>query len=161
MGDVIIFIMTKQTIKFGVGALALVLIGWGVLYVVRSYVPEYQARKAYEKLIEEYKNDPYGGDTPEETLQLFIDALKKGDVELASKYYIWDKQEERKSDFIRIKEKGALLEMISDLERAQSRRGRDLGFNWALFNIVNVKNESIGTLSIIFIPGGKWKLKDI
>ncbi len=34
------------------------------------------------------KADTYGGKTPEETLGMFIDALKKGDVELASKYFV-------------------------------------------------------------------------
>lgn len=41
-----------------------------------------------------YAEDTYGGDTPEETLKLFVDALKAGDVELASKYYIPEKQKE-------------------------------------------------------------------
>ncbi len=41
-----------------------------------------------------YAEDTYGGATPEETLQLFIDALKAGDIELASKYYIPEKQGE-------------------------------------------------------------------
>ena len=34
------------------------------------------------------RNDTYGGKTPEETLAMFIDALKKGDVDLACKYFI-------------------------------------------------------------------------
>lgn len=38
----------------------------------------------YEKAMRE---DTYGGQTPEETLQMFIEALKKGDIELASKYF--------------------------------------------------------------------------
>lgn len=32
--------------------------------------------------------DTYGGKTPAETLQLYIDALKKNDFELASKYFV-------------------------------------------------------------------------
>jgi len=32
--------------------------------------------------------DTYGGKTPEETLNLFIEALKKEDLELASKYFV-------------------------------------------------------------------------
>lgn len=39
------------------------------------------------KLDEVMRNDTYGGKTPEETFDLFLDALSKGDVELASKYY--------------------------------------------------------------------------
>src|SRR3989344_5515424 len=38
--------------------------------------------------------DTYGGKTPQETLQMYIDAVEKGDYELASKYFIGDKQEE-------------------------------------------------------------------
>jgi hypothetical protein len=34
-------------------------------------------------LEEAYKNDPYGGSTPEETLQMYIEALGKGDIEMA------------------------------------------------------------------------------
>lgn len=34
------------------------------------------------------KNDVYGGKTPEETLTMFSDALEKGDIELASKYFV-------------------------------------------------------------------------
>ncbi len=41
-----------------------------------------------------YIEDTYGGKTPEETWGLFLDALKKGDVELASKYFVVEKQKE-------------------------------------------------------------------
>lgn len=47
-----------------------------------AQVEEYKAR-----LLETQKNDTYGGKTPEETLDLYITALKAGDIELASKYY--------------------------------------------------------------------------
>ena len=40
------------------------------------------------------KNDAYGGKTPEETLKLFVDALKKKDYKLAAKYYLPWKQKE-------------------------------------------------------------------
>src|SRR3989338_11270523 len=44
-------------------------------------------------LEEPYKNDTYGGKTPEETWAMFIDALKKGDIDLAIKYYAVGDQE--------------------------------------------------------------------
>jgi hypothetical protein len=46
-----------------------------------------------------YTADTYGGVTPEETLQLFIDALKAGDIQLAAKYYIPEKQGGVLADF--------------------------------------------------------------
>jgi len=47
----------------------------------------------YRKVDELKASDTYGGKTPEETMELYIDALKKGDVELASKYFDWIDQE--------------------------------------------------------------------
>ena len=46
-----------------------------------------------EVLKAEYKNDTYGGATPEETMQMFIKAFQAGDLELASKYFIIEKRE--------------------------------------------------------------------
>ena len=46
-----------------------------------------KATKALSDFETAMKNDTYGGKTPQETLEMFIDALKKGDIELASKYF--------------------------------------------------------------------------
>lgn len=46
-----------------------------------------------KQLERKYKEDQYGGATPEETLKLFVEALEKKDFELASKYYVPEKQE--------------------------------------------------------------------
>ncbi len=54
----------------------------------RETEQNYQKYLAWQKNYESaMKADIYGGKTPEETLKMFIDALKKGDVELASKYF--------------------------------------------------------------------------
>ena len=45
--------------------------------------------------------DTYGGKTPQETLEMYIDAVQKGDYELASKYFIGDKQEKELIDLDR------------------------------------------------------------
>ena len=49
-----------------------------------------------ESLEEPYKKDTYGGKTPEETWAMYLDALKKGDIELASKYFSVGDQEKIK-----------------------------------------------------------------
>ncbi len=57
--------------------------------IARAYA-EY-AERAKKEEYEMLKNDTYGGKTPEETLKLFVDALKNKDAKLASKYYFpWD-----------------------------------------------------------------------
>ena len=60
----------------------------------------------YVKYLEEFnKQDIYGGNTPEETLELYIKALEARDFELASKYFVLRDQE---------KEFGELKELTSD-----------------------------------------------
>ncbi len=54
-----------------------------------------QENKLLEELHKKYENDHYGGKTPEETLALFIEALKKKDYKLASKYYVAEKWVEK------------------------------------------------------------------
>jgi hypothetical protein len=48
------------------------------------------------KYEQKYKDDKYGGKTPEETYSMFLEALKKKDIELASKYFVLDKQAQYK-----------------------------------------------------------------
>jgi hypothetical protein len=57
-------------------------------YFIEKSQEEYLANIERNKaaLLEMQKNDTYGGKTPEETLDLYISALKAGDIELASKY---------------------------------------------------------------------------
>ncbi len=52
-----------------------------------------------QQLDEQYKNDTYGGDTPEETLRLFVEAIEKKDFNLASKYFIPEDQKAALSKF--------------------------------------------------------------
>ncbi len=47
-----------------------------------------------DQIEKQYKEDTYGGDTPEATLKLFVEALEKKDFQLAAKYYIPEKQPE-------------------------------------------------------------------
>ena len=51
-----------------------------------------------ERLEEAYRNDAYGGATAEETLNLFISALKAGDTDLAAKYFLLEEQEKMKGE---------------------------------------------------------------
>src|SRR3989344_807681 len=76
-----------------------------------------QAVERFQGSLEEpYKKDIYGGKTPEETWEMYIDALKKGDIELASKYYEVGSQEKIKQALFKGQEKDDLklyLERLS------------------------------------------------
>jgi hypothetical protein len=60
--------------------------------------------------------DTYGGKTPEETWDLYIVALKAGDIDLASKYFRVDKQAEELASSIKAKEKGNLQKFIAAID---------------------------------------------
>ena len=68
-------------------------------FVVRdkdSFTSQQDVLDYFEQYKQAQSKDTYGGKTPEETLGLFVDALKKGDTTLASKYFVLDKQDEMK-----------------------------------------------------------------
>ncbi len=50
--------------------------------------------EAEEQLYEQAKEDDAGGETPQETLEMFIEAVESGDYELASDYFVIGKKEE-------------------------------------------------------------------
>jgi len=63
--------------------------------LVTRYKTKVFLNKIY-KQEQSYKNDTYGGKTPEETYQMFLTALKAKDIELASKYFVLEEQERYK-----------------------------------------------------------------
>ena len=114
----------------------------------------------YEK---QMRADTYGGKTPEETLKLFIEALKKEDVELASKYFILDDNGSREKWVVRLnelKEKKLLLTMAEDIEKdakpAKPVYEGDAGFE--LFN----NDGTVGVLIDMELNkySGVWKIEN-
>lgn len=92
-----------------------------IAYMAVFFSPEARQERAMADLLERYANDTYGGETPEETLSLFIKALETGDVELASKYFVVEKQEEMKEELTKsINEGGA--EMLINFYTYQNIR---------------------------------------
>lgn len=62
-----------------------------------------------------YKEDTYGGKTPEETWAMYIDAVKKGDVDLASMYYAVGVQKKRRDFLVEEKQIDGLKLYIEQL----------------------------------------------
>lgn len=74
-----------------------------------------EVNKWQEEMERPYREDKVGGDTPEETLNMFIQALKDGDLDYASKFFVLEKQKEWLENLKKIKEAGYLDEMVVDL----------------------------------------------
>lgn len=64
-------------------------------------------------LEKQYREDTYGGATPEETLKLFVQALEDKDYVLASKYFIPEKQNEELSSFPEAEKSGGLAAFVN------------------------------------------------
>lgn len=89
--------------KFALWFMAIIVLGIAVFVGVRMYHFWKVDRElgAFNKALENeaarmrdaQMKDTYGGKTPQETLSLYIEAVEKGDYELASKYFILEKQE--------------------------------------------------------------------
>lgn len=111
----------------------LILIG-GSYFVWDGYFSEgAKYRRQVEENMEKYneweKNytkamteDTFGGKTPQETLDMFVDALKKEDVELASKYFLLNEIGQVDQEWVdglnQKKSEGKLQEIAKELETA-------------------------------------------
>lgn len=155
--------MLKNIGKFPLIGSVVIILGFGTLlsyqYLQGKNDPRQRDRELIEAWEKAYREDPYGGITPEETLQLFIDALKKGDTDLATKYFILDEQEEWKKNLERVENEGHLDEMITDLERAE--RGNNLTEESTRFVVTNEKKQVITIINIGKSLNGKWKIVDM
>ena len=78
-----------------------------------------------ERLVSQFKadserplrEDVYGGKTPEETFDMYLAALKKGDLELASKYFVVERQGEHLDRLNKRSSDGNLSLYIQNLQQ--------------------------------------------
>ncbi len=105
--------------------LLLLLAGLAVLLALRLYDAnqrEQRVRDLAETLKQEQAADyaaaiadTYGGKTPQETLQMYIDAVEKGDYELASRYFIGGNQQ-KELDSLKNSKREDILNVLSILK---------------------------------------------
>lgn len=115
-----------------------------------------------ESLKKPYKEDVYGGKTPEQTWQMFLTALKNNDIELASKYFVVEKQEEIKN---RLQESIKLNRFESAIEKLSGKLIREKNYlqDKRAYFYIPIKNSEgeIEAYSVIFYlnPYTKvWKI---
>ena len=98
--------------------------------------------------------DTFGGQTPQETLALFIQAVEQGDYELASKYFIIPKQGE-------------------ELESLKTAPKENIENVMGLLKQINIEDGSYNTdgdnflvrkpilVEFLLYPNGVWKIVEI
>jgi hypothetical protein len=90
--------------------------GTYLINVANSQIYEY-------RLMHALKRDTYGGATPEETFNLFVEAIKKDDIGLAVKYVRIEKRGEAKIKIVDAKNIGQIEDLLlssRDLEVTES-----------------------------------------
>lgn len=105
--------------------------------------------------------DTYGGKTPQETLQMYIDAVEKGDYELASKYLVEIKKNEEVQNLNSLKNKNNLQLFINIIKGAEPE-GDIIGDTFRMRALVNNKKEGpYYFIRFIKYPNGIWKIIEI
>ena len=167
--------MTKQNkiiLKIFTGLVLIVLIlivadfllpkGW-------DYYNQWKGEKKIDELVKEIKRiekedyeqklaDKIGGKTPQKTLDLFIQAIEKNDYELASKYFIIEKQEEVKKELLALKEKNNLMLVINFFKNAEPD-GNIINGNFRMKSKTNLGPDYF--IRFILYPSGNWKIEEI
>ena len=159
--------MTRNIVKFAAGGIIIAAVGAGALFGMQYFRmqsdPEYQQMQEAQKIMGEwerlYREDTYGGATPQETLTLFIEALKKGDTDLAAKYFVPDEQEKWAKKLAVGKSNGSLPQFIEIYSR--TGQGSETFKGHYIYSITNEKQEEEFSISFVLNEAtNKWKISD-
>jgi hypothetical protein len=129
---------------------------------------DWKARRGIEQLAEAIKRwekenyerqlaDTYGGKTPQETLRMYIEAVEKGDYELASKYFVIERQKKELESSNRLTKQQLqnyinLLRIALENLDSNGRYNQD-GRYFSIYDPIFI--------SMIFYPNGIWKIVEI
>lgn len=137
---------------------------------VSSPADQAVAAAKIQKWIEDYevemKADTAGGKTPEETLRMFIDALRKGDAELVSQYTLLDINDpdlrsKWKADIEKKKSEGR-LDGIADILSRAIYNASSSGGDTAWFDVLNENGMAdYSALLKLNTYSGVWKVEQI
>ena len=158
--------MVKNIGKFLLGGIAVAALGISALFGVRYFRmqsdPEYQQMREAQKIMGEwerlYREDTYGGTTPQETLSLFIEALKKGDTDLAAKYFVPDEREETITYLNDLKKDNRLDHLVEQLQNTRITVDGNVTF----FTLVDQNNTAVSELVMHKnLQTGVWKITEL
>ncbi len=118
--------------------------------------------KNYEELM---MADTVGGATPEETLKMFVEALRAEDVNLAARYFLLD--DEGKGDkwvtyLQEIKDNGLMQKLADDLGRAKVDTESVVSETDYNFVIVNAEGDVVREINMELNEfSGVWKIESL
>ena len=129
---------------------------FGFILLKYENFKEIQSQKEkIEQMEKTIKNDTYGGKTPEETLQMFIDAVEAGDYELASKYFTVEKRERELDTLQKTSQNNNIDFLLGYLYQTMNSGG----YFSTDGKIYTIKNPVF--IEFILYPSGIWKINEI
>jgi hypothetical protein len=158
-----------QKIKIGVIVAGLIIIGlfsgyvlgvMSYLKIIGPYVSEMKYKAFLADYLKPYQEDVVGGETPEETIDLFIEALKKEDYELASKYFVIEKQK-NVAEALLDKNK---ISIVEELEYAKKNWKKESASAESVNFWYNTSKENISMTNEIILAknvNNKWKIESM
>lgn len=167
--DKVVLNPKKRYWKFVLNFFA-VIIGVFILYIAAFWAVRYyeawQGQRAVQKLAEALKKeteenynramaDTYGGKTPQETLRMYIEAVEKGDYELASKYFVLENKE-KELESLKNASKENIDNYVNRLKTESLNAGGDFSPDKKYFSF---KGKLL--VSMILYPNGIWKIIEI
>ena len=112
-----------------------------------------------ERLEEMKKLDDFGRDTPQETMDAFVEALKKGDTELASRYFVFNKQEQIAKELMVGKENGSIEMFLEYMNKID--HGKEYIKGYYEFTVAE-NNVAIMSFNLEFNEYTKvWKIESL
>lgn len=108
-----------------------------------------EIKRYSDALVEAYEQDDIGGKTPEETLQLWVEAVKADDLEKASLYFLVDYRKEALEGMKISKKNNVLPEIVEDIENG-GKFSISVTGNRASFDTATQKEKINGNLGFDF-----------
>ena len=165
-------------------------LGWRQYQVWKDQQAVEELKQALEQTEAErerrMEEDTAGGNTPQETLDLYIEAVEVGDYELASKYFVIEKQEEELENLqkayienidiiLGVLKQTELVDLRKELEESYDLYGPGYGTKRTKEEYVEDMLEIYSgkatmttewegydfDVSFILYPSGNWKIEEI
>ena len=170
--------LKSKKIKFIIWFIVLLFGVYALIWVYENYFSEKaKETKEQQKNYEKYLNwkssyekamseDAYGGKTPEETLNLFIEALKKEDLELASKYFVLNSNGERDPKWLealqKTKEAGKLKEVIELLSKVKPDLEARISQDNFVFSVRDLQGKVLLDIDLVLNQYSNiWKIESL
>lgn len=163
-------------IKYAIACLSLIVVAIAGYYaggIVKYFLDIRKAEKVtenFQRLLEEpYRKDTYGGKTPEDTWAMFIEALKKEDIDLAIMYYAVGAGTAGRvpvDNIYKKKQDGSLQEWIKELETLEKDEQQPLSKDerYYFYDYFNEEFKQVLSSSVVFYlnPHTKiWKITNM